>query len=231
MVHGLQTLWVQGLRLYRGRDMTEMAGAMVGMIRELVTDVENEFVRLRGGAVAIGDGAVILPTGPETYMPAMVALLLQGGARHLGDEVIKVDPILRRVHPIQLPLLVDVEDLHLLPSIPPTRRSPTARARRRRGVRRPVRPDGLGSFVSEPTPLRWIVFPELREGSETSLEPVGGAQAVFRLSECCTNLDVWEERGVLFLRDLIESTAVSRLVVGSIPDAAELLLRSVPAYV
>jgi len=52
---------------------------------------------------------------------------------------------------------------------------------------------------------------------------------LFRFTQSCLNLNVWRERALILMRELLETTPVSRLVVGSIPDAAELLQRSAPS--
>ena len=54
---------------------------------------------------------------------------------------------------------------------------------------------------------------------------------MFGLSQACANLDVWEERGVVLFRGLAEDAAISRLVIGSPEEAADLLIEAAPSLV
>lgn len=81
---------------------------------------------------------------------------------------------------------------------------------------------------SERKPLRWLVFPSFDQGTETRIEAAGGAEQLFAMSAASLNLDIWTDRGLLFFRDLLETTPVSRLQIGSVPDAAELLMAMAP---
>jgi hypothetical protein len=75
------------------------------------------------------------------------------------------------------------------------------------------------------------VFPEFRPGEETRLEPAGGAEILFRFAETRLNLHVWGDRTLVLMRDLLEESSVSRLVVGSLPDAARLVVETAPSMV
>ena len=79
--------------------------------------------------------------------------------------------------------------------------------------------------------MRAIVFPFFEEGAETRLEPFGGAAALFRFTEATLNLHIWTDRAFVLQRELMESVPVSRLVVGSIPEAADLVLSKLPELV
>ena len=84
--------------------------------------------------------------------------------------------------------------------------------------------DILGGHHAAPADLGWIVLPVFRAGEETRLEPVPGAEAVFKLMEAMLNAHVWGDRALILARDLVETVPVQRLVIGSIPEAAELLI-------
>ena len=55
------------------------------------------------------------------------------------------------------------------------------------------------------------------------------AEALFLLARCILNLDVWGERGMLLSRELVGRASPSRLVVGSLSSAADLVLSWVAA--
>lgn len=231
VTRGISTLYLGMLRVYRGRYRKEMAGRLLSLVRDMVTDGQNEFFRVRAGAVVVNGGAVLLPAPPGQHLAGLVALLVQGGAGYVADSMAKIDPVLRRVHGTPLPLMVDEEDFSLLRGI----ESPVVRARRdgRRSVvpPLPVSVEELGGRWADPAPLGWIALVSFRPGEETRLEPAGGADALFGFTEAVLNLHVWQDRALLFARDLLESMPVSRLVVGSLPEAADLLIQTAPSMV
>jgi hypothetical protein len=230
---GMNNLYSGMLRIYRGPYMEEMAGRLLSVARDVITGGQDQFVRLRGGAVEIHGGALLLASpSPEPHQAGLTALLAQRGGRFLGEGNLELDPVLRRIHPSPLPPLVYEMDLGLFPKLPA---QPVRKRKRDDPVRealRPPRPASLeilgGERAQGPAPIRWIVFPEFDLGGEARLEPVGGSELLFRFAEAILNLHVWRDRSLLFLRELLESAAVSRLVVGSMPEAADLLMRTAP---
>lgn len=233
-IHGINTLYRGSLEIYRGRDRREMLGKVVSSVRDFGTSHSNQFVRIRAAAVETEGKAIVLPSLPEPHLPVLAALLVRSGARYLGDETVSLDPILRQVHGSALPLLVDKRDLPLLPEVedePPRGRSrpgPTAEHLRAITPRWPVSVDELGGHVAEPTEIGWILFPEFQEGAKTEIVPASGSEMVFRFTQAILNLNVWGDRAVILLRELIESLPLARIVVGSIPEAADLILWSKP---
>ena len=226
VVRGLHSVYAQGMRIYHGPDLGAMVGALLHMMRSLTLDYLDEFVRVRGGSVVVEEGGLLLP-GDRPEVAALVALMLARGAGYLGDEVSLVDPVLRRVHPAPFPVLVNVDVAPRIPGLGST--GPARRSRRATPGRYAFPPEALGSRRAEPAQVAWVVFPSFEPGGQTRLEPAGGAAAVFGLSQACANLDVWEERGLMLFRGLAEDAAVSRLVVGSLEEAADLLVEAAPS--
>lgn len=230
VARGVHSLYLQTLRIFRGREQEAMAGSLISSMRELATSVQNEFVRIRAGSVELNGGALVMPSPPEGHLPALVALLVRGGAPYLGDEMLRLDPVLRRVHGLPLPLLLDARDLPLFGDI--RRTWPTSGdGSQRRGtapLRHPVSVRELGASSSEPVPVRWIVFPRFDPGSAARFEPIGRSEALFCFARAGLNLHVWRARALTLMHELLESVPVSRLVVGSLPHAADLLLNAGP---
>jgi hypothetical protein len=231
VVRQTANLFAGGVRIYCGPRWEDMAGRLIGGVRDMLTTHANEFVRIRAVGAVVDGKATILPSPPDPHLPALAALLARGGAGYLGDEMVKLDPILRKVHGIPLPILVDVSDLGHFPEL-------KARARKAtriegdqsedvdaRTPRRAVPVEQVGGQPSAPAELGRIVFPTFRPGEETRFEEIPASDAVFRLVEAMLNAHVWRERSMLFARDLVETMPVERIVIGSIPEAAELLLR------
>lgn len=231
-VHGISRLYSDGMKIFEGRVQDEMAGRLISGVRDLATQHSNEYVRVRAVGVVVNGGAIVMPSPPERHLPALAGMLVERGAGYLGDEVVKLDPVLRRAHGLEMPLLIDGFDLPLFPAVQrePTRRKPrgTPEEIQAKTPRRPVSVEVLGGVYAEPAPVRALVFPFFEEGAETRLEPFGGSTALFRFTEATLNLHVWTDRAFVFQRDLLESVPVSRLVVGSLEDAADLVRASGP---
>jgi hypothetical protein len=58
------------------------------------------------------------------------------------------------------------------------------------------------------------------------LEPVSRSEAIFGLAQAGLNLHVWGDRALLLAGQIAAEVPVQRLRVGSLPEAADLLLSS-----
>lgn len=219
-------LYLGGLKIYEGVVLEEMVGRLIGGVRDLATRHSDEFIRVRAAGVLLDGKALLLPSTPSRHLPSLAGLLVRAGGRYLGDELVRIDPVLRTVHPSPLPLLIDSGDLGLFPELGlPSRR----RGRRRmqdlgaKTPRHPVAVEELGGRLSSPAPPGWVVFPTFAPGEGTGLRPIGSAEALFRFTESLLNLHVWTDRAMLMARDLLREVRAAELVVDSVPHAAELL--------
>jgi hypothetical protein len=202
-----------------------MAGRVIGTIRDLYTSPRNEFVRLRAGSVVFGEGAVSLPSAPDPRLATLVAMLVKRGGGLLNDGVTHLDPVLHRVYGLPLPLLLSAGEVDRLPEIPGDR----PRSKRRQDLDlRPLDAAALGGSLAEPRQLRWLIFPVFAPGEPSRLEPHGGAEAVFGLTQAILNLPVWRERSLTLFRQLLEDAAVSRLIVGDPEEAADVVAEAAP---
>ena len=108
VVRPTANLFIGSLRIFCGPRWEDMAGKLIAGVRDLVTARSDESVRFRAAGAVIGERALILPSGPNRHLPALSAALTRGGAGYLGDEIVKLEPILRRISGIRLPILLDV---------------------------------------------------------------------------------------------------------------------------
>ncbi len=230
VVRGKSRLYIGALKIFEGVDRDEMAGRIISGVRDLATQHSNEYIRVRAGGVAIGKRALLLPSVPEPHLPALVGAMVRRGAGYLGDELVSLDPVLRRAHGSVLPLLIDTTDIGLFPELgraPGRRRLTLLADPDRLGARTPRRPVRIEEFrgaAAEPTLPGWIVFPTFAPGRPTELQEIGRAEALFRFTQALLNLHIWTDRAFLVMQDLLGSVPVATLVVGSIPEAAELLV-------
>jgi hypothetical protein len=230
VARGFHSLYAQGMRIYHGLDPEAMAGSLLHMMRSLALDYLDEFVRIRGGALAVQGDGVLLPT-PQTRpeLPSLVAALVSRGAAYLSEEVALIDPVRRRLHPSPLPLLLDPSDVSRFPGV--AQAAPPRGSRRASRGRYAVPAEAFGVRTNDPVHVGWIVYLSFEPGAETRLEPSGGAWSLFGLSQSCANLDVWEGRGLALFRELVETAATSRLVIGSLEEAADLVMETAPSLV
>lgn len=157
-VRGKRNLYHSLMRIYDGLFDDEMAARLIAFVRDWATQLTNEFVRVRAGAVVADGTAILFPSRPEPHLATLVGELVRRGASFLGDEVVNLDPILRRVHPLGLPLLLDSGDVaSLFPELgresPRRRGTETDYPEELRGVtpRRAVAADELGGVEAPPT--------------------------------------------------------------------------------
>jgi hypothetical protein len=234
VIRGKSRLYLGGLKIFEGTERDEMAGRIISGVRDLATQHSNEFVRVRAGGVVVEDRALLLPSVPEPHLPALVASMVRRGAGYLGDELISIDPVLRLIHGSVLPLLVDTVDVGLFPEVgrrPGRQRLALLRDPDRIGARtprRPVRVQELFGASAGPTPPGRVVFPVFRPGRPTELQDIGAAEALFEFTQAVLNLHVWTDRALVVMRDILTSVPAARLVVGSIPEAADLLVAAQP---
>jgi hypothetical protein len=228
-IEGRKRLFIGALKIYDGFSFDEMAGRLISGVRDIATRASNEFVRFRAGGVVFADQVTLLPSAPSASLPALVASLVRSGCGYLGDEITNVDPVLRRVHGGSLPLLLDPRDVEELGGIA---RTPSRRRRREpsgdgpKGPRLPVRLEELGGTRSAPAAPARVVFPTFQPGGRTELRQVGSAEALFRFTQACLNLHVWGDRALVLMREMLATVRVEEIVVGSVTEAADLLLES-----
>lgn len=227
-IRGRVRLYMNTLLVYSGTMDDEAAGRFISLLRDIDTSNSNEFVRIRATGVTVADGdAIIFPSDGHPQLPTLAATLVRAGADYLGDEVVSLDPVLDRIHPQGMPLLLDAGDLDRFPELgrPASKRRPTAGANT---VRRPVLPGELGGQVGRPTTLGRVLFPDFRPGEATTIEPAASSESLFALSRATLNLHVWGDRSLLLYQRLLQRVEVARLVIGDLDAAKRIVMDGYP---
>ena len=224
-VRGTLRLYTGTLLTFMGRLQDEMAGRLVSQMRDRLYSEFNEFVHVRAGGIVLDGGALILPSAPQPHLTALVAALVRSGSEYLGDEIVRVEPVLRRAHAMPLPLLIDSEDVSLFPELgrEAGRRSRGQADRRRR----PVPLAELGGRAADPAEIHWVVFPDFEAGGPTELVTMSESEALFRYAQAVLNLHIWSDRALILGREMLEHARIARLRVGSIPEATDILIEEV----
>lgn len=225
-IEGKLRLYLETLGIYEGRMREEMLGKLISDARDTGTAHSNEFVRVRAAGVRLSGTTMLFPSEPNAHLATLAALLVRGGAEYIGDEMVKIEPILRQLHASPLPLLVDTHDVTRIPGLgrAPRRGRAPLHFEPAATPRRPVLVDELGGVLAAPSTDDWIVFPVFSLGGPTELRPLGDAQALFSLTQATLNLNVWGPRALVLLREILASSEqVVQLVVGSLDEAVDLL--------
>jgi hypothetical protein len=225
-VHGRSSLYVNTLMVYSGRLWDEMAGRFISMLRDMATTNANEFLRIRAVGVQFDGQTVLMPSGPNAHLPALAAAALERGGRFLGDEIVNIDPVLGHAFPVDLPLLIDSDDVVSFPRL--GREAPRGRSTRGGGAttpRRPVAASELDASVGVPATVTAVLVPSFEPGADSAVVPMTSAEAVFAITSAVLNLHIWNERAVLLARRVLEGARVARLVVGDYAEAAEVTAR------
>lgn len=235
VAYGISRLYLNSLLIFRERSREEMAGRVVGSVRDMVTNASNAFVRVRAVGIEFQGAALLMPSPPEPGLPALAAALVARGGRLLGDEVVAIDPVLRQVHPLPFPLMLDTRDLALFPELgraPARRRTKWPEGDARALVpRRLVKVEELGERAGGPVPIGWIVFPYFGATEGANLEPAGGAAALYRFIESGLNLHIWGDRAFTLFQEALEASPVSNLYLSDPFAAVDLLVETVPSMV
>jgi len=220
VAHGIHSLYLGCMRMFRGRGVDVGVGRLIASMRDLACSAQNEFLRLRAGGVVFDGGAVLLPSQPEPHLSGLVALLVRRGGAYLGDELVKIDPVLKRAHEVSLPLLIDVRDIGLFPELDgnDSVRVATRRVRDAATPRRAITLHQLGGDKAEAASVRWVAFPRFAEGAETTVTRIGPSDALFRMAQAALNLHVWGDRGLGLMGEILSSALVVE-VVGDSPRA------------
>lgn len=223
VAHGIHSLHLGCMRVFRGRGADVAVGRLIASMRDLACSAQNEFLRVRAGGVVFGARALLLPSAPEPHLSALVALLVRRGGRYLGDELVKIDPVLRRAHPVRLPLLVDVRDLPMFPELDGRVVVSSARRRVRDALtpRHAITLSELGGKEAEAAEVGWFAFPRFDAGAETTVRRIGTSEALFRLAQAGLNLHVWGDRGLRLMEDMLSTASIAEVVAGSPQEAAD----------
>lgn len=222
------TAYLYTVKLHRSRSFDELKARMISSIREVASLRRDDFIRLRAGAVTTNGAVTLLPSAYHPQLPALVGLLVRGGLPYVSDEVVHLDPVLRVASGLDLPLLIDAGDLGLFPGID-REIAAKRRAENDGDLRFAVSADELGGRSGEARPIGRIVLPRFEPGGPTRLEPVSRSEAIFGLAQAGLNLHVWGDRALLLAGQIAAEVPVERLRVGSLPEAADLLLSSAAA--
>ena len=192
----------------------------------LVWHIMNNAVGEARDVLVVHAGVVVAPDGNAVVLPAasgggkttLTAALVRAGFDFLSDEMMAIDPASLRALPVPRSLFVKPGTFEALGLEPP---NVSEAARLLLDGTWPVTPDDLrpGS-LGGPAPVRTIIAPTYRAGSETRIERVSRAAGLSDLATQAFNLEMFGgPAGIELLAEVVRSATCYRLAVGRLDEA------------
>jgi hypothetical protein len=181
----------------------------------------KDFLLLHAGAVASAQGALVMPALSNSGKSSTTLSLLRTGAfGYLSDEYAPLDPVTRRVYPLERPIRIDEESVGSHPGLEALLRDLEPPVRQ---IGRYVRPQDVGAGVAGPSRVRWFVLLSGDWDGPPRLTPRSPTDAVREMAGNSHNFPLYGERGLHLLADIARNAEVFELRGGSPQDRAELV--------
>ena len=184
----------------------------------------KDFLQLHAATMAYAGQGVVLAAGSGEGKSTLAAGLLARGWKYLSDEFALIDPHTLRLHPFPKAICIKggsfeiVRRLHLPFA---GRRYYVKGLKGRVGYVNPH--DVGGESIADASPIRLVLFPRYTEGRPLRLHPLKPARAAFGLAGCALNRNVFADRAVSILSDVVRGTDCFALESSSLDDACDLI--------
>jgi hypothetical protein len=223
-------LWFDDERIAEADVTEKLVSTLVHDLNRRALDGSHHLILHAGGIEHHGVG-VVFPGAMETGKTTLAAGLVRAGFGYLTDEGVAIDRDSMRIHPYPKPLSVDPGAWPLLPELEPSADLATDAYKADQWQVPPedIRADALGRSCS----ISVIVFPAYKSGAETSVEPLGRAEALVELAKNTYKFDVQGAAALDVLAEVVRPAACYRLTSGDLKAAvdavAELMAIARPA--
>jgi hypothetical protein len=203
-------------RVIEAEVVEALVGPLVHDLNRRALDGSEHLILHAGGVVHDGVG-IVFPGEMEAGKTTLAAGLVRAGLGYLTDEGVAIDRESLRIHPYPKPLSIDSGAWPLFPELEPDVDLATDAYKADQWQVPPtaIRPDSLGHAC----PVDVIVFPEHVPGGETSVEPLGRAEALIELAKNTYKFNVQERAALDVLAELVRQATCYRLRNGNL-DAA-----------
>ncbi len=221
---GRHHIFGDGEELFTGRRRAELLPYLEWGINWRVITRRAEFLQLHAAALARDGMALLLVGDSGVGKSTLAAGLISRGWEYLSDEFALIHPATLRVHPFPKALCVKEGSFDAVTGLglPLWRRGHYVKAFK--GPVGYVRTADLGPRVAtEPSPIRFVVFPRYAAGSEARLFPLARGSAAFLLAANAFNRNVFRERTVSILSRVVREARCVRLDTGDLRDTCDLI--------
>ena len=226
---GSATLWLDEDRVSDAEASTALVGSLVHDLNRRALDGSEHLILHSGGIEHDGVG-VVFPGAMEAGKTTLAAGLVRAGFGYLTDEGVAVDRDSLRIHPYPKPFSIDRGAWPLFPELEPAADLATDAYKADQWQVPPadIRADALG----QPCAIALIVFPKYEAGAETSVEPLGRAEALVELAKNTYKFDVQGAPALDVLAEVVRPADCYRLTSSDLDAAvgvvADLLTTSRP---
>lgn len=182
----------------------------------------NEYLQLHAATLGRQGQGVILVGQSGSGKSTLAAALAARGWEYLSDEFALIDPDTLLLHALPKALCIKAGSFDLIErlGLPLWRRRPYVKAFKGRvGY---ISPSDL-NVATGALPVRLIVFPRYRGGGGTSLFPVSRSRAAFSLAANAFNRDVFGQRLVSTLGQIVRQARCVSLEPDGLEDTCALL--------
>ena len=177
---------------------------------------------LHAGAVAIQGAGIILAGPPDSGKTSLTMALLLKGYSYLSDELAVVDPITRELHPYPKPL--SIRDPSLFPELDWRRCLYPEPEAGEPGAVWYIHPeDFTATPISEPVPVRYVIFPKYDPTAAPHLQQLSKGRAAWQLMENSLNICRLGKDGLRLLAELVEGAQCFSLIANDLETRTALI--------
>lgn len=204
-------------------DPARAVAMLLWHVNRRAVEATTDLVVLHAAGAARDGRAVILPAPMESGKTTLVAGLLQRGFDYLSDELVAVEPDGERLVAYPKAVSLDPGSWPVLPDLQPT---VTAEVRPWIPRQWQVAPQSVRSdaAISGAAPML-VVFPRYLADTPTVLSPLHRADALLELAQCTFGFLERPERNLRALSRVAGASRCSRLQVGELQEACDLIER------
>lgn len=189
-----------------------------------VMATRDEFLQLHAATMVHQDRGFIFAGPSGCGKSTLVAGLLSRGWRYLSDEFALIHQDSHHLHAFPKAVCVKAGSFETIERLNLPFAGDRYYIKGLKGRVAYVNPRDVGpDAVATPVPVRFVVFPKYVRDGNPRLHPMTRARAAFALTGCALNRQVYGERAVSILSDVVRGAECYALESGPIEQTCELI--------
>ncbi|MHC4126635.1 MAG: hypothetical protein ACYSWT_03680 [Planctomycetota bacterium] len=213
-----------GEALHRDLQANEVLPHLEWGISWRIVARRGEFLQVHAASLARGGQGIVLAGASGAGKSTLAAGLLARGWDYLCDEFALINPETLRLHPYPKAVCIKAGSFDAVRRLGLTFSRDRHYAKAIKGRVGYISPADLGSdVVSEPCPVRYVIFPHYGGDGEPRARRVPPAGAVFGLLSQVLNRDAFADRAVPLLSRIVREARCFGLESGPIEATCDLI--------